>query len=149
MVRNGTTCFLEAGTVLEPDAAASAAELVGIRALLGDAFIWDQPTGLAQGKETADDGPMRVKGRIRRSPSDIEEAMARLGGQLRRNEDHDALVRGHVAVIGLGTASDRLLLEAKRVADVAGTVVNMHHAYSPADTSADRVAARPSARQAR
>ncbi len=139
MVRNGTTCFIEAGTVLEPDAAASAAELVGIRALLGDAFIWDQPTGLAQGKETAEDGPMRVKGRIQRSPSDFEEAIARLGGQLRRNADPDALVRGHVAVLGLGTASDQLLLEAKRVADTAGTVVNMHHAYSPADTSADRV----------
>lgn len=139
MVRNGTTCFIEAGTVLEPDAAASAAELVGIRALLGDAFIWDQPTGLAQGKETADEGPMRVKGRIRRSPSNLEEALASLGGQLLRNDDPDALVRGHVAVLGLGTASDQLLLEAKRLADAAGTVVNMHHAYSPADTSADRV----------
>ena len=138
MIRNGTTCFMEAGTVLEPDTAASAAELVGIRALLGDAFIWDQPTGLAQGKETADDGPMRVKGHIERSPSDLEGALAGLGGELRRNEDADALVRGHVAVIGLGTASEELLLEAKRQADAAGTVVNMHHAYSPADTSADR-----------
>ena len=32
MIRNGTTCFMEAGTALEPEAAASAAELVGIRA---------------------------------------------------------------------------------------------------------------------
>lgn len=138
MIRNGTTCFMEAGTVLEPDAAASAAELVGIRALIGDAFIWDQPAGLAQGKETADDGPMRIKGHIERSPSTLEGALARLGGALRRNDDADALVRGHVAVIGLGTASEELLLEAKRQADAAGTVVNMHHAYSPADTSADR-----------
>jgi cytosine/adenosine deaminase-related metal-dependent hydrolase len=137
MIRNGTTCFLEAGTALEPEAAASAAELVGIRALIGDPFIWDQPDGLAQGKETADDGPMRVKGHIRRSPSTLDEALERLGGQLWRNADPDALVRGHVAVIGLGTASETLLLEARRVADAAGVVVNMHHAYSPADTSAD------------
>src|SRR5688572_11738433 len=46
MTRNGTTCFLEAGTVLEPSAAASAAERVGIRAVISDAFIWDQPQGM-------------------------------------------------------------------------------------------------------
>jgi 5-methylthioadenosine/S-adenosylhomocysteine deaminase len=138
MIRNGTTCFMEAGTVLEPSAAAEAAELVGIRALLGDPFIWDQPAGLAQGKETVEQGPMRVKGRIERSPATRDEALARLGQQLRRNQDPDALVRGHIAVLGLGTASEELLLEAKRQADKAGVVVNTHHAYSPADTSADR-----------
>jgi cytosine/adenosine deaminase-related metal-dependent hydrolase len=138
MIRNGTTCFMEAGTALEPAAAASAAELVGIRALLGDPFIWDRPSGLAQGKETADDGPMRVKGHIKRSPRNLEEALARLGNELRRSRDPDALVRGHIAVIGLGTASEELLLEARRQADEARVVVNMHHGYSPADTSADR-----------
>ena len=49
MIRNGTTCFLEAGTVLEPAAAARAAEEVGIRAVLADPFIWDQPAGLRPG----------------------------------------------------------------------------------------------------
>ena len=39
MIRNGTTCFLEAGTILEPDAGATAAQLVGIRAVIGDDFI--------------------------------------------------------------------------------------------------------------
>lgn len=139
MIRNGTTCFMEAGTVLEPEAAAAAASLVGIRALLGDAFIWDQPTGLAQGKESAEEGPLRVKGRIERSPRTLDEALARLGGQLARNRDPDALVRGHVAILGLGTASEALLMAAREVADAAGTVVNMHHGYSRADTSADRV----------
>jgi 5-methylthioadenosine/S-adenosylhomocysteine deaminase len=139
MIRNGTTCFMEAGTVLEPAAAAEAASLVGIRALIGDAFIWDQPTGLAQGKESAEEGPLRVKGRIERSPRTLDEALARLGGQLARNADPDALVTGHVAVLGLGTASEALLMAAREAADKAGTVVNMHHAYSRADTSADRV----------
>ena len=69
MVRNGTTCFLEAGTILEPDAGAKAAQQVGIRAILSDAFIWDRPAGLAQGKETPDQGPVRVKGAIERAPS--------------------------------------------------------------------------------
>ncbi len=134
MVRNGTTCFLEAGTFLHPDAGASAATTVGIRALLGDVCINDQPGGFAQGKEA------RAAGSdfITRAPHDLDEALAQLGRQLRRNEDPDALVRGHIAVMGLGTASERLLLEAKRLANDAGVVLNMHHAYSLADTEADR-----------
>jgi len=42
LIRNGTTTFLEAGTVLTPEAAAEGAELVGIRAVLGDARVVDQ-----------------------------------------------------------------------------------------------------------
>lgn len=139
MVRNGTTCFLEAGTILEPDAGAKAAERVGIRAILSDAFIWDRPAGLAQGKETPDQGPVRVKGAIERAPTNLEESLATLGQQVKRNSNPDALVTGHIAVLGLGTASEELLLEAKRQADAAGVVLNMHHAYSPADTAADFV----------
>ena len=41
-------------------------------------------------------------------------------------------------MLGLGTASEALLLEAKRRATEAGVVLNVHHAYSPADTAADR-----------
>ena len=137
MVRNGTTCFLEAGTILEPEAAARAAQTVGIRAILGDAFIWDRPAGLAQGKETPGEGPVRVKGAIERAPRNLNEALAQMGGQVRRNSDPNALVTGHIALLGLGTASEELLIEAKRQADAADVVLNMHHAYSPADTAAD------------
>ena len=133
MIRNGTTCFLEAGTILEPEAGARAARTVGIRAVLGDACIIDQPAGYAQGKEERAPSPF-----ISRAPRDLDEALARLGGELRRNDDPDALVRGHVAVLGLGTASEELLVEAKRRADVAGVVLNIHHAYSLADTASDR-----------
>lgn len=139
MIRNGTTCFMEAGTVLEPSAAADAAALVGIRALIGDAFIMDQPTGMAQGKETPGSGPVRVRGAIERAPRNLDDALKTMGGVLARNADPDALVTGHIALLGLGTASETLLLEAKRQADAAGVVLNMHHAYSPADTAADRV----------
>ncbi len=134
MVRNGTTCFLEPGTVQSPAAAAEAAERVGIRAVLGDAFILDQGAGFAQGKDTTATG----RPFIRSAPRSRDEALARLGGELRRNGDPDALVRGHIAVLGLGTASEGLLREAKRCANDAGVVLNMHHAYSPADTAADR-----------
>ena len=143
MIRNGTTCFLEAGTVLEPSAAARAAERIGIRAVLSDAFIWDQPQGMAQGmieKASCDDcaSAVRAHRELKRAPKTREEALARLGGELHRNGDPEALVTAHVAILGLGTASEALMLEAKRRADVAGVVLNLHQSYSPADTEADR-----------
>ena len=145
MIRNGTTCFLEAGTVLEPSAAARAAERVGIRAVISDAFIWDQPQGMAQGmvegKADGCDGcnaAARAHPELRRAPHTREEALARMGGELHRNADRDALVTAHIAVLGLGTASETLMLEAKQRADSAGVVLNLHQSYSPADTEADR-----------
>jgi len=138
MIRNGTTCFMEAGTVLDTDAAARAARTVGIRAILGDPFMWDQPASMAQGKDSLDSARRPGRPRVERAPRDLDEALATLGGELRRNADPDALVTGHVALNGLGTASPALLVEAKRVARAAGVVLNMHHAYSPADTAADR-----------
>ena len=144
MVRNGTTCFLEAGTVLTPDAAARAAEFVGLRAILGDPFIWDQPQGFAQGKvETPSECKAcashgRVRQELARAPKNKAEALARMGGEIKRNSKTDALVTGHVAVLGLGTASEDLMMQAKACADAAGVVLNLHQSYSPADTEADR-----------
>ncbi len=138
LIRNGTTCFMEAGTVLEPMAVVRAARQVGIRALVGDAFLWDRPEGFVQGLDTPDKRAGHVPQRITRAPKNREEALARMGGVLKLNADPEALVTGHLAVLGLGTASDELLLEAKRQADAARTVVNMHQSYSPADVEADR-----------
>jgi cytosine/adenosine deaminase-related metal-dependent hydrolase len=145
MIRNGTTCFLEAGTVLEPSAAARAAERVGIRAVISDAFIWDQPQGMAQGMvesaATGCDGcnaAARAHAELRRAPHSREEALTRMGAELHRNADRDALVTAHIAILGLGTASEVLMMEAKQRADAAGVVLNLHQSYSPADTGADR-----------
>lgn len=142
MIRNGTTCFLEAGTVLTPAVAARAAEDVGIRAIIGDAFIWDQPQGFAQGMvETgcnACAAQARARPVLKRAPKTREEALAMMGRELHRNSDPEALVTGHVAILGLGTASEELMMEAKRRADAAGVVLNLHQSYSPADTEADR-----------
>jgi cytosine/adenosine deaminase-related metal-dependent hydrolase len=144
MVRNGSTCFLEAGTILSPDAAARAAEFVGIRAILADPFIWDQPQGFAQGKtDAAEDCKAcaahgRVHQELKRAPKTKAEALARMGEELKRNKVPDALVTGHVAILGLGTATEDLMLRAKECADRAGVVLNLHQSYSPADTAADR-----------
>lgn len=142
MIRNGTTCFMEAGTILDPSAAESAVEQIGIRAILGDTFIWDQPNGFAMGNDVAPASSTDVRNRnrpkIARAPQNLDEALAELGRQLERNSDPEALVTGHIAVLGLGTASDTLLVAAKERADEAGTVVNIHQSYSPADVAADR-----------
>ena len=145
MVRNGTTCFMEAGTVLTPEMAARAARQVGVRAVLGDAFIWDQPQGFSQGKnETRDEGcatcaaQARLHTVLERAPKTRAEALSVLGSQLQRNSDPDALVTGHVAVLGLGTASEELMMTAKACADAAKATLNIHQSYSPADTEADR-----------
>lgn len=142
MIRNGTTCFLEAGTMLEPSMAARGAELVGIRAVISDAFIWDQPQGFAQGMiDSGCEGcnaAVHARPTLARAPQTRGEALANMGGELYRNSDRDALVTAHIAILGLGTASEELMMEAKRRADAAGVVLNLHQSYSPADTEADR-----------
>lgn len=141
MIRNGTTSFMEAGTVLTPGSAARAAQDVGIRAVIGDAFIWDQPQGFAQGMVETGCSTCAAQARshpvLERTPRTRAEALAMMGRELARNRDPDALVTGHIAVLGLGTASEELMMEAKRRADQAGVILNLHQSYSPADTEAD------------
>lgn len=119
MACNGTTCFMEAGTVLTPDLAASAVEEIGIRGLLGDPFLRDL------------DPPGRAIGRIQLSR---QRAFDVLGTELRRNSSPDALVRGVVSLSGLGTASDDLELAAKTMADEHGVILNQHQSYQRLDT---------------
>ncbi|MFO0994002.1 MAG: amidohydrolase family protein [Hyphomicrobiales bacterium] len=142
MIRNGTTCFLEAGTVLTPEAAAKAAQRIGIRAIISDAFIWDQPQGMAQGMHEEHcegcQAAARARPTLRRAPQTRAEALASMGRELHRNSDPNALVTGHIAILGLGTASETLMMEAKQRADAAGVILNLHQSYSPADTEADR-----------
>jgi cytosine/adenosine deaminase-related metal-dependent hydrolase len=125
MVRNGTTCFLESGTAFEPDVVADAATAVGIRALVGDPFLWDVGGFHADAPE------------VRRAPATTERALRLLGGQLWRNDDPDALVRGHIAIVGMGSASDELEIAAKAAADGADVVLNQHQSYCDADAADD------------
>jgi cytosine/adenosine deaminase-related metal-dependent hydrolase len=140
MIRNGGM-FLEAGTVLDPSAAARAAE-GGIRAVISDAFIWDQPQGMSQGMlESGCEGcnaAARARPSLARAPQTRQEALASMGRELHRNRDPEAVVTAHIAILGLGTASEALMMEAKQRADAAGVVLNLHQSYSPADTEADR-----------
>jgi cytosine/adenosine deaminase-related metal-dependent hydrolase len=124
MLRNGITCFLEPGTVFEPAAAAEAAERIGIRGSVTDPYIWD-----------LDSSPGIHE--LTRAPVNRERALRLLGHQLSRNADPEALVRGHVNVYGIASASDELEREAKACADEAGVVLTQHQNFDPEDVQAD------------
>ena len=46
-------------------------------------------------------------------------------------------MRGHIAIAGMGTASDELERAAKAAADAAGTVLNQHQSYYSVDAETD------------
>lgn len=111
MVRSGTTCFLEAGTVLTPKVGSARRKARGDQ---GDPEMLHlgSTTGVRAGqaeqrrqscKACASHG--RVHQELKRAPKTKAEALAVMGQELRRNSHKDALVRGHVAILGLGTAS--------------------------------------------
>jgi 5-methylthioadenosine/S-adenosylhomocysteine deaminase len=119
MVRNGFTACLEPGTAFEPDAVAAAAEAVGVRVSLGDPFLWDTT-----------DGGNASAGKIKRAPATPKRAMDLLGGQLWRNKDPDARVRGQISLYGSGSASLELELAAKKCADENGVILNQHQNFT-------------------
>lgn len=131
MLRSGFTMFVEPGTAFDCDAVAAATEGVGVRALLAGCYLWDQV-------ET-----MRFLGRLdsevlyRRVPPSLKRCLSELGGQLHRNTNPDALVRGYVAIYGLGTASDELLRAARAVSDEASVAFHQHEGYTPEATAGD------------
>jgi cytosine/adenosine deaminase-related metal-dependent hydrolase len=122
LLRNGVTCYMEAGSVLEPDAAADAAEAIGIRASLAEPLIWDIP-----------ENSFKVK----RAPADFNRSIKLIGTQLYRNQKQDSLVRGHIAVFGASSASEKLMRAAKECADQNGAIFAMHQSFKGADTEFD------------
>ncbi|WP_283179586.1 amidohydrolase family protein [Gemmobacter sp. 24YEA27] len=125
MLSNGTTCFLEAGTLKYADAAAEAAAELGIRGFIGDPFLWDLPIS---------DGVYDMS----RAARDLDRSLDLLGGQLKRNTAvKEPLIRGCVVVFGLGSASDELLQAAKSVADANGVILTMHQSFDHHDAGAD------------
>ncbi len=127
MVGNGTTCFLEAGTAHSPAAVAAAAEAIGMRGLVADPWLWD----------ATDNGEGYNALPLDRGPAGLDRALGLLGNELKRNRDPHALVRGHIAIQGMGSASDELERAAKAAADAGGTVLNQHQSYYRVDAETD------------
>lgn len=123
MLRNGVTCFMEPGTAYEPDAVAKAAQRIGIRGSVADAYLWDRESPEFH--------------RLDRAPTDHARAMKLLGGQLARNNDPEALVRGHVGLYGAATATEELMRAAKAVADEHGAILTQHQSFFGGDVADD------------
>ncbi|MEE2805378.1 MAG: amidohydrolase family protein [Pseudomonadota bacterium] len=125
LLNNGFTAFVEPGTAFCPDAVASAAEQIGVRGAVTDPYLWDRPDILEHA------GGLRSESLLKRSPPKTDYAIGALGGQLFRNRDPDALVRGYISLYGEGTASDDLEKSAKEMADNHKVVFQQHEGYLP------------------
>jgi len=125
MAKNGFTAFVDAGTTFNTDGAAEAVEEVGIRATFGDPYLWD----LVGGEPAAAEIP--------RAPASEERCAELLGRELKRNKEKDGLVRGHIALYGLGSATEPLLRAAKQEADTAGVVFHQHQNFMAPDRQYD------------
>ena len=115
MVANGSTLYSDTGSSDDLDAAAQATELVGVRGMPGH-FVADR-TG------EIDTWHQPVEGCLETLRKQSERYPFRKGGK----------VRCAVSIAGMETASDRLLVEAKGVADEQGLPMLMHQSWDEAE----------------
>ncbi|AHE54872.1 hypothetical protein NX02_15960 [Sphingomonas sanxanigenens DSM 19645 = NX02] len=116
MLRTGTTCFVEAGTILDLGAVMDALAATGIRGRLGQ---WTQDRAFAPGDDQA--------ALTARAVSGLEAQLARypvVG---------DPLLAGWVGLVGHNTATDALWREATALAQDSGAGVTAHMSADPAD----------------
>ena len=116
MLRSGTTCFLEAGTIYHLDEVFSELSKVGIRGRLGK-WIWDLP-------------PEPV---IYRQSTDL--AIENLNRQLERYNKPSELLSAWSTLVGHTTCSDPLWREAKALAIKHDVGMSFH--MSPAQIDPD------------
>ena len=123
MMKNGVTAFVDPGTIYTHDAVADAVTTVGGRASFADSWIVDS------------DDPSFTN--IRGVVPTYEHGTKVLGGQLHRNKDENAKVRGHVAIYGCSANSIEMIRYAKELSEKNGCAFNMHQSQSTDDAKAD------------
>lgn len=123
MLRHGYTCFLEPGTLLNTQMCAEVMQSIGVRGSLAGGWLWDREG-------------IHLSG-FARAPASVRRARDELESELWRNRDPDALVRGHIAIWGLGACSDHLVAEASDTASRANVVFTMHQSMSTDDAAHD------------
>lgn len=113
MIRTGTTCFVEGGTLKYPEQAVAAMRQTGIRGALGR-WSWDVP-----------DEPPRLC-------QSTAEALAATEASLRQH-DHglDGRLRVWASPLGNTTCSDELLVGMKELADRYHTGITAHLSSTP------------------
>lgn len=123
MVLNGFTAVMDPGTAFVPDILAEAMTAVGMRATVSDPYLMDFK------------GPQLSN--IKRTPVSKKRAFGQLGKQLWRNRDPNALVRGHVAIYGMGSQTVELTEAAKELADKNKCPFTMHQSMCLDDAEFD------------
>ena len=122
MVANGSTLYSDTGSSDHLDAAARATELVGVRGMPGH-FVADRA------------------GEIETWHRPVEQCLETLREQSASHPFRDgAKVRCAVGIAGMDTASDRLLVEAKCLADELRLPMLMHQSWDEAEVSASLAA---------
>lgn len=121
MVRNGTTAFTDLGGHFEVERKSAIVERVGLRGALSE-ISWDRPPHAAVA--TGDTAEC-----IQRQERVVEALPFRGPG---------SHAWGSVALPGMGTASDELLVAGKAIADRAGGIFSTHASFGDADTTAQR-----------
>ena len=116
MLRSGTTCFLEAGTIRFLDDVVDGLREVGIRGRVGR-WVWDLPPEPSVYRQHTD------------------EAIAHLQRQLDVHLDHDdGLLGAWSIIVGHTTCSDPLWKAAKQLADEHRTGMSLSHVAGAAST---------------
>lgn len=113
MIKTGTTTFFEAGTLKFAESAADAIEQSGIRGVIGKRTL-----DVAISK---DSGMESIEQALESNRKMIEKFHGKASGR----------IRTWVSLVGVGSASDRLLVEAKKLADSMGVGLNMHQSMVP------------------
>ena len=123
MAHNGTTVFADTGSSRYLERTVEAVESVGIRGLVGHMVkdVGETP-GWFEVKETV--------------PS-TDDNLANLEQQM-TSYKKGRLAWGHAGVLGLGTASDALLLGARALADEHGVPLIMHQSWSTDEVEASQ-----------
>ena len=125
MLRCGFTMFIEPGSLFSTEAGAEAVERVGLRALFAPLYLWDR-------RECFDAMPaLESSSLMARAPIDLARSLGQLDGELHRNKDPDALIRGYVFVYGVGTGSPELLQAAHACARDHNVPLHLHAGYVP------------------
>lgn len=116
MLRTGTTCFVEAGTILDLDAVADGLAGAGIRGRIGQ---WLQDRAFAP-----DDDQTAL----------TDRALATMAAELDRYPpEGDPLIAAWPILVGHNTATDTLWREATALAKARGAGVSAHMSPDPAD----------------
>ena len=116
MLRSGTTCFLEAGTILHLDEVFEELATVGIRGRMGK-WVWDLPPEPAIYRQSTD------------------QAVEHLSRQLEAYNKPSELLSAWSTLVGHTTCSDPLWREAKALSDKHNVGMSFH--MSPAQIDPD------------